>query len=278
MLNLLSISKVAIEWLISIGVILVAIGIGVTVYFVVGKKRSKVSIKGANAQEVTFKSLTYLTKVSMLTALAVVLLYIEFPLLPAVPHLKLNVSDVPTLLASFMFGPITGIVVNAVKIGVCLLLRGTTTGFVGDLSNFISGTLYAGIAGVIYLIRKGKLGAVISLIVSSVVFCAAMWVCNQYMLLPMFGITEHTVMMTTLWWTLLFNVIKTVLTCALTYFIYKPLSRIMHWEIGARKKAAVAATDAHEDGENVATDAPQLDSDSGEATQSDTTTDGSSQE
>ena len=266
MLNLISLSTVAIEWIVSVGVVLASIGIGVAVYFIVGKRRSKVSVKGGSAKEVTFKSLTYLTKVSMLTALAVVLLYIEFPLLPAVPHLKLNVSDVPTLLASFMFGPITGVVVNAVKIGVCLLLRGTTTGFVGDLSNFISGTLYAGIAGLIYLMRKGKLGAVISLIVSSIVFCIAMWFCNQYMLLPMFHITEHTVMMTTLWWTLLFNVIKTVLTCALTYFVYKPLSRIMHWEIGARKKPAVAATEATQETENTHSD-EQPDSDSSEATQ-----------
>ena len=262
MLNLVCLSTVAIEWIVSVAIVLVAIGIGVAVYFLVGKKRSKVSVKGENAKEVTFKSLTYLTKVSMLTALAVVLLYIEFPLLPAVPHLKLNVSDVPTLLASFMFGPITGIVVNAVKIAICLLLRGTSTGFVGDLSNFISGTLYAGLAGLIYLIRKGRLGAVISLIVSSFVFCVAMWFCNQYMLLPMFGLTEHSVMMTTLWWTLLFNVIKTVLTCALTYFIYKPLSRIMHWEIGGRKKAAVAAAAATQE-------TVQSDSDSGEIASTD---------
>ena len=244
MLNLMALSKTAIQWLVSVAVVLAAIAIGVTVYFIVGKKRSKVSVKGDNAQEVTFKSITYLSKVSMLTALAVVLLYIEFPLLPAVPHLKLNVSDVPTLLASFMFGPITGIVVNAVKIGVCLLLRGTSTAFVGDLSNFISGTLYAGLAGLIYLIRRGKLGAVLSLIISSVVFCIAMWFCNQYMLLPLFHITDHDVMMTMLWWTLLFNVIKTVLTCGLTYFVYKPLSRVMHWEIGARKKVAIVASDA----------------------------------
>ena len=257
MLNLLSISTVAIEWLVTVAIVLATIGIGVTVYFVVGKRRSKVSVKGKNAKEVTFKSLTYLTKVSMLTAIAVVLLYIEFPLLPAVPHLKLNVSDVPTLLASFMFGPITGIVVNAVKIGVCLLLRGTSTGFVGDLSNFISGTLYAGIAGLIYLIRRGKLGAVISLVISSVAFCIAMWFCNQYMLLPMFGIKELEVMMPMLWWTLLFNVIKTVLTCALTYFIYKPLSRIMHWEIGARKKATVVASNAEQQADPIAEDAQE---------------------
>lgn len=245
MLNLLSLETIVIQWIVSIAIVIGVIAIGVIVYFIVGKKRSKVSVSGSNAKEVTFKSVTYLAKVSMLSALAVVLLYIEFPILPAVSHLKLNVSDVPTLLGSFMFGPVTGVVINAVKVGVCLLLRGTSTGFVGDLSNFISGTLYAGVAGLIYLIRRNKLSAIVSLIVSSVVFCIAMWFCNQYMLLPMFHITEPEVMMPMLWWTLLFNVIKTVLTCLLTYFIYKPLSRVMHWEIGSRKKktAVTASSD-----------------------------------
>lgn len=241
MLNLLGLSSIGIAWLASVLGIAAALAIGATIYVLVGRKRGKLQPHGVtNAREFSFKSITYLTKVSMFSALAVVLLYIEFPLLPAVPHLKLNVSDVPSLLASFMFGPITGTVVNAVKIGVCLLLRGTSTGFVGDLSNLVSGTLYTVIAGLIYLIRKNKVGAIIALSVSSAVFCVAMWFCNQWFLLPMFGIKDMAAMMPMLWWTLLFNVIKTVLTCLLTFFIYKPLSRALHWEIGVKKKHVIA--------------------------------------
>ena len=156
------------------------------------------------------------------------MLYIEFPILPMVGHLKLNISDVPSLLASFMFGPISGTIVNAIKIGLCLLLRGTSTGFVGDLSNLVSGTLYAITAGIIYLIKKDKLGAILALIFSSIVFCIAMWFCNQWFLLPMFGITENAAMMPMLWWTLLFNVIKTTLTCVITMLIYKKLHNLFN--------------------------------------------------
>lgn len=184
--------------------------------------------KKQKAQKIAKKSVSYLAKVSILSALAVILLYIEFPILPAVSHLKLNVSDVPGLLGAFMFGPITGTIINAVKVGLCLLLRGTTTGFVGDLSNLVSGTLYVVVAGVIYLIKKNKLGAIIALIASSLVFCIAMWFCNQWFLLPMFGIKEQSAMMTMLWWTLLFNVIKTVLTSVITMFIYKGTHRLFN--------------------------------------------------
>lgn len=166
-------------------------------------------------------SATFLAKVAMLTALGVVLLYIEFPLFPAVPWLKLNFSDCPTLMASFMFGPVTGIFVNAFKILICLLLRGTSTNFVGDLSNLVSGSLYAATAGIIYMRKKNKTSAVLALAISSAIFCLSMWVCNQFFLLPLFGLTESSVMYPALLWTLLFNVIKTVLTSLLTFFIYK---------------------------------------------------------
>lgn len=172
------------------------------------------------------RSVSYLAKISILSAIAVVLLYIEFPLFPATPWLKLNVSDVPTLLASFMFGPLSGALVNAVKVGVCLLLRGTSTGFVGDFSNLISGTIYAIAAGTTYLLKKDKLGAILSLILGSVLFCLSMWACNMFLLLPWYGISDWNAMMPLLWWTLLFNVVKTLLTSLLTFFLYKGTHRL----------------------------------------------------
>ncbi len=237
MTNLLSISQIAISWLVAVLAIVIALQLGAIVVLAV-RRRKGVSARQqtAGAKAVTFKSVTYLTKVALLSAMAVVLLYVEFPLLPATPWLKLNVSDVPCLLATFMFGPITGTVVNGVKVGVCLLLRGTSTGFVGDLSNLISGTVYAVVAGLIYMIWRNKKGAVVALTVSSALFCGVMWLCNQYMLLPFFGMDGDPAEMTVLlWWTLLFNVIKTLLTALLTFVIYKPLSRALHWEFGTGK-------------------------------------------
>ena len=173
-------------------------------------------------------SATTIAKIAMLSATASVLLFIEFPIFPATPWLKLNVSDAPTLIAAFMFGPISGFAVNAVKIGICLLIRGTSTGFVGDLSNLISGSLYAIVAGVIYLTKKDKIGAIIALIVSGAVFCASMWICNQFILLPFYNMTEESVLMPALWWTLLFNVIKVTLTSLITFFLYKTISRLLN--------------------------------------------------
>lgn len=173
-----------------------------------------------------YASASYLAKMGLLSAAAALLLFIEFPLFPATPHLKLNVSDFPVLLASFIFGPVSGVIVNAVKVGLCLLIRGTSTAFVGDLSNLVSGSLYALSAGIIYLLRKNKAGAVLSLACGSIIFCVSMWVCNDLFLLPLFGITDKAAKLTMLWWTLLFNVIKTSLTSLITFYVYKKVRRL----------------------------------------------------
>lgn len=168
----------------------------------------------------------YLVKIAVLAAFATVLLLIEFPLLPAVPHLKFNISDVPALIASFMYGPVTGVVVSSVKVGLGLLIRGTSTAFVGDISNLISGAVYCLGAGVIYKLKRTKLGALLGCIVGSIFFVAAMWISNQFFLLPMFGIKDHAAIMTMLWWTLLFNVIKCAATVLVTFLLYKATHKL----------------------------------------------------
>lgn len=175
----------------------------------------------------TYRSATYLAKIAMLSALGCLLLVIEFPIFPATPWLKMNFSDLPTLLAAFMFGPISGIIVNAVKIGITLLARGTSSGFVGDISNLISGTLYALTAGIIYRIRKDKIGAIIALAAGSFVFCVSMILCNAFILLPAYGITDKSAILPLLLWTLLFNVIKTIATSLLTFLLYKKTHTLM---------------------------------------------------
>lgn len=190
-------------------------------------KEQNNAVKEEKKRSNTYRSATYLAKIAMLSALGCILLVIEFPIFPATPWLKLNFSDLPTLLASFMFGPVSGIVVNAVKVGITLLARGTSSGFVGDISNLISGTLYALTAGIIYKIRKDKIGAILALAAGSFVFCISMILCNAFILLPAYGITEKTAIVPLLLWTLLFNVIKTVATSLLTFLLYKKTHLLM---------------------------------------------------
>ena len=196
-------------------------------------------------------SVSLIAKLAILSAMAVVLLYIEFPLLPATPWLKLNVSDVPTLLASFMFGPISGIVVNGVKVGVCLLIRGTSTAFVGDLANFLVGCSFVLPASILYQKLLSKKGAVASLALGTGVMTVFGSLFNAWFLIPRFAVmyglpldaiiamgTQVNGAITDLSTLVLlavvpFNLLKGVLVSVLTFFLYKRVERLFF-----RKKTA----------------------------------------
>ena len=56
-----------------------------------------------------------LTGTAMLGAVAAVLMYLEFPI-PIMPaFVKLDVSELPALIASFAYGPVSGILVCLIK-------------------------------------------------------------------------------------------------------------------------------------------------------------------
>ncbi|MEG2930105.1 MAG: ECF transporter S component, partial [Oscillospiraceae bacterium] len=100
-----------------------------------------------------------MTMTAMLAAVATVLMFFSFsvPLMPS--FIKLDFSELPALLAAFTFGPASGIMVCLVKNLVNLLF--TTTGGVGELSNFILGALFVFPAGFIYKKMRTRTGAIV---------------------------------------------------------------------------------------------------------------------
>ena len=91
----------------------------------------------------------------MLSAVALVLMLLEFPLLPAAPYLKMDFSDVPAVLAGVLFGPVYGVLTELLKNLLEMLIKGigTQMGF-GNLQNFLIGCSYVLPFTLIY--RRGK--------------------------------------------------------------------------------------------------------------------------
>ena len=88
----------------------------------------------------------------MLTAAAIILQYMEIPI-PFIPSfIKLDFSDLPELIGAFAYGPIAGIVIALVKNIIHLAV--SQSDYIGELSNFLLGAVFAGVAGVIY--KKNK--------------------------------------------------------------------------------------------------------------------------
>ena len=83
-----------------------------------------------------------LTGTAMLGAVAAVLMYLEFPI-PIMPSfVKLDVSELPALLAAYAYGPLSGIAVCLIK--NLIKLPSTSTAAVGELFNFAMGALFVG--------------------------------------------------------------------------------------------------------------------------------------
>lgn len=74
-----------------------------------------------------------------MSALAFVLMLFEFPVIPVVSYLKMDFSDLTVLIATWLYGPVAGIIVAAIKCLLHGLMYGMSVGeLLGVLSNLLS--------------------------------------------------------------------------------------------------------------------------------------------
>ncbi|MGL4774495.1 MAG: ECF transporter S component [Clostridium sp.] len=172
------------------------------------------------------KNLSRFVKISLLSAIAVVIMYLEFPIIPAFPWLKLDLSDVPALMGGFAFGPLAGVTIEGMKILLNLLLTGTQTGFVGETANFLIGISFILPATYIYWRNKSKKSAIIGMVIGGLSMEIIGIIANIYFLLPAYGMNlEGTAAVNYVVAGLLpFNGIKSVLLGIVTYLLYKKVS------------------------------------------------------
>ena len=130
--------------------------------------------------------------IGICAALAAVLHMLDFPLPFLAPAFyKLDFSEVPVLLAGFFLGPSAAVACEGIKILLKLLLKGTSTAFVGDFANFVVGCCFVLPATVIYHVRKTKKSAVVGLAVGTVSMAVLGSAFNAVYLLPKFSELFH---------------------------------------------------------------------------------------
>lgn len=134
------------------------------------------------------KNLNKFIKISLLGAIAVVLMYFDFPIpfLPF-PWLKIDLSDIPALMGAFAFGPMAGIVVELIKNLLILIVKGTSTYFVGELANFIVGVSLVAPAAWVYHRNKSRKNALLGMALGTLSIEIIGIIANVYLLLPAFG-------------------------------------------------------------------------------------------
>ena len=126
--------------------------------------------------------------IGICAAIATVLHILDFPLPFLVPEFyKLDFSELPVMLCGFYLGPCATVACEAVKILLKLLLKGTSTTFVGDFANFAVGCSLVLPASIIYHTRKTKTSAVLGLAVGTLILTVFGSAFNAIYLLPKFS-------------------------------------------------------------------------------------------
>ena len=126
--------------------------------------------------------------IGICAAIATVLHVLDFPLLFLAPEFyKLDFSELPVMLCGFYLGPSAAVACEAVKILLKLLLKGTSTAFVGDFANFAVGCSLVLPAAFVYHLRKSKRSAMAGLALGTVILTLFGSAFNAIYLLPKFS-------------------------------------------------------------------------------------------
>lgn len=126
--------------------------------------------------------------IGICAAIATVLHMLDFPLLFMAPGFyKLDFSELPVLLCGFYLGPSATVACEGIKILLKLLLKSTSTAFVGDLANFAVGCSFVLPATFWYHAHKSKHSAIIGLVIGTLVLAVFGSAFNAIYLLPKFA-------------------------------------------------------------------------------------------
>jgi len=186
-------------------------------------------------------SVRTMVSVAMLSAVAYVLMLIDFsvPLMPS--FIKMDLSDLPALIGAYALGPVAGVLVCLFKNLLHLLV--TRTGGVGELSNFLLGAVFVFIAGAWYKSHKTRKGAFVAAVLGACAMAVISVFTNYYIVYPVYAafmpmegiIAAYQAIVPgvkDLWQALLlfnmpFTFVKGMLCTAVSFLIYKRIAPIL---------------------------------------------------
>lgn len=186
-----------------------------------------------------------LTRCALLSAMAVILYYIE---IPVVAFYKLDLSTLPAILAGFAMGPAQGACVVVIKNLVHML--GTSTACVGELADIIMSSCFVVPASLIYARRKDRRGALYALMAGTALIAVSGALTNYFLLIPAYqtlmnlpleaivGMGQAVLPFVdsaaklVIFITLPFNVLKGAALSVVTWLLYKRVSPLLHEERG----------------------------------------------
>lgn len=186
-------------------------------------------------------SVRYITITAMLSAVAFVLMFLDFsvPVMPG--FIKMDLSELPALIGTFAMGPACGVMVCLIKNLLHLLM--TSTGGVGELSNFVLGAAFVLPAGLIYKAKKKRKSALVGSLVGAAAMAIISFPSNLFVVYPIYEnfmpreviIAAYqaivpavkTLPQCLLMFNVPFTFVKALASVVITMLIYKKLSPIL---------------------------------------------------
>ena len=196
----------------------------------------------------------FIARTAVFAAISIILYTVPFlkfslPIFPA--FLEIHLDEIPALMAGFAYGPLSGFLVILVKTVVKLPLTGTAG--VGELADFIYSSVFVIPAAIIYKKHRTIKGALVSLLVATVVQIAVSSFVTTFVMLDIYSILYHlpkAVILAMcqkinpavkdlgfpflLMVALPFNALKDAIVVIVTFLLYKRL-RILFKKIEAQK-------------------------------------------
>lgn len=223
--------------------VLVCVGVAAALFLIAcGTEKAVQKKNGVTERILTTRKITM---IGLFSALAVILHMLDFPVPFAPGFYQLDFSEIPTLVGAFAFGPVAGVMIEFCKILLKLVIKGTSTAFVGDLANFVIGCSLVLPASILYMFKKTKKRAIAACVAGSVIMTVFGSAFNGVYLLPafskLFGMpleaiiaagaeingNIHNITSFVIFAVAPMNIVKSVAASGVTMLIYKPLSPIL---------------------------------------------------
>ncbi len=201
--------------------------------------------------------------IGVFSAIAFVLMMIEFPLPIAPGFYKFDFSDIPALIVGFAAGPFSGVMVEFIKVMLNIFIQGTTSAFVGEIANFLIGALFVSVASIIYRFKRTRKNALLGCLTATLAISFAGAALNAFFMIPayaiMFGGVENILSAGTaiypfvddlftfcLFCVAPFNLVKGIVHSGVTFLMYKKISPILKAEpmLTSSKPAKPAGSEA----------------------------------
>lgn len=163
-----------------------------------------------------------------LSALSLVLmLIIRFPIIPGVPYLEYEPADVPILIGTMIYGPISGLIITLVVSVIQAFTVSAASGWVGGVMHLLATGGMVLVTGLIYKKLPTLKGTIIALVAGCLTMTLIMIPANLFFTVVFFNTPYEVVKGMLVPAIIPFNLIKSGANSVLTLLIFKSLEKYL---------------------------------------------------